>query len=485
MSEPITKDASSIVSGKHEVLSVFDEGRVDVGHALLPAGIKAMMAAQGAFYTPQIATQLSVAPAQSANLTSIGGATNTFLQFELGSDIRIDRIDSVKVTLTLTNPSAVADCYVAPTPAIFQDVAIALGSAASDPIWVDYPVQSHVGVLKLMEREIALKILAEEGFQDVSSEDTSSITIVSPTQYLENDNPLLYPSIRIPPLGTREVSFYLLASPLTAPGFHLALLQGPQKMAIRFNISPGSVWLSAAGAANVSAAQLNFEGKRSSSIQARTMRNTWQQLDKAMVIGYHRPIVQNFNQGVFTPTFKNSFTLTNFVGAFSGLYFYLGSNAPATSTTPTAFTGSAAFFQDVSPRILNVDLATPLVTLTAGSNGSQYSVANFNLLRDGVVSNDSIALTQTQLTTMSMSATNNKSYLIRQTPGAYLYPFGADLNKDIWHQHGCSSGLQRCNGNVTLQFNTSQALTNTALYVTGFLYCELLYDKGRLRYIQS
>lgn len=483
MSSSFQPSTSGLLANKEQISPLYPDGFKKLVDPLNPS-LHTIVSSELATILAQNPVSLYLAPTQSTNLSTIGGPRGTFISFELGP-YDLVKIDSIKLSVILTNPSLVNDLYVAPSPCWWNSVNISTANVQSDPDWLEEGLGVngyHMNMLDAMPREECLKILGEEGFQTQRNDTFQQFISTSASAGSIQSSPALYPGIIIPPGGSRTVSYYLLGCFATIQGFVLSMLKGAQRLSIRFNFKEGAQWLSANGAVTVSDAVLSLEGKRCSNAYMQEVKAALAITSRSVSIPYFRPVAQSFSQ-TYVAGKKAQHVLTQFVGQFAFLSFALGPSNPATSNTPTTPAGSAQYFQSIAPDVFNVDTVANTVTVGQGNSGQLYEVDNITLKLDGVSVWNTPSLTSQQLNTLAMSCTENTSYLIPQYPGRYLFPFTANLN-DVLHGNGFRHGIADLTANASLEFNPINALpADTTLYVFAAKASELLYFANELHVI--
>ena len=483
MSSAFQPSTGQLLANKEQISPLHPEGFKLLNDPLNPA-MKTIVSSELASILAQNPVSLYLAPTQSTNLANIGSGRGSFISIELGP-YDLVKIDSIKLTVTLSNPSLVNDCYVAPSPAWWDNVSISTTNAQGNPDWLDDNEGLngyHMNMLDSMPREECLKILGEEGFQTQRNDAFQQFTALSPSSGSIISYPALYPGVIIPPGGSRQISYYILGSYLTIQGFVLGMLKDAQKLSIRFNFKNGDEWLSANNAAVVSDAILSIEGKRCSPAYMQEVKAALRVSNRSISIPYFRPVAQTFPLGD-TSTSKRTYVLTQFTGQFAFLSFSLGPSDPATSNTPTSAVGSAQYLQAIAPDVFTVDTVGNTVTVGQGNHGELYEVDRVTLKIDGVMTWNTPNLSSQQLNTLAMSSTDNTSYLIPQYPARFIVPFSADI-RDVCYAKGFRHGIADLTSNASLEFTPLNVLpASTTLRVFGAKATELLYYANELHVI--
>lgn len=423
-------------------------------------------------YYPRLSSTFTLSQAQSVYLppSSNSGLTslttnNAVLDFDIGSDLAVNSIDWARLDITLLNSSGVT-AYLAPGLGIFESVAL-FSQGSNSPFWLESgPV--HLSQFMIRERDVLINILSQEGHQTMTNESFSSVVnTVANTTYVDSDTPALYPGKSIPAGGSITISYNVLGSPLTQPGY-TNLAMGP-KTTIRFRFANGLQWISAGGnAVTVSDSRLMLQGvtfpdgEKDAIVQRINS-------GRSLTVPFLSPVYRTHQeQSTYTAGIMNDITLNEFLGSYAGVFFYLNNNAPLASSTAASFVGASAFVQDVAPQTQTVDLTAGTSTIVAASYGANYRMNNLTFFRDGATTLYSPDLTTAQLEDFSFNmACSGKSYLLPTFKSYYFLPFSTNFRIDMLGAVS-SGGGQRFRTNARIRFSTAANLTNTALYVVGF-----------------
>lgn len=424
---------------------------------------------------PRISGTYNSMKSQSIYMTPISmspGNNGGIIDFNLAGDLRLNAYDNVKLQLTITNGSA-TNAYISPALGIFDNVSI-LPNGSNSSIFIEDGT-CHLAQLFLLERDFALKVLADEGHQVMTNESFTKTTVGTPNSSFEiSDLPALYPNIVIPPGSSRKISYWVLGSPLTVPGFTSLLFE--KNVTLRFKFRQGSEWIASATPASVAvtSAQLQCNGVNFSEEEREIIRTKVFVDKRPFNIPFISPNFFRIDSN-FVANQKYTFQLQPLSGSYAGIFYYLGPSAPSASNFPTSFNGIIEYVQNVSPQRLQVDLAADTATLLPSSYGEAYAINNLTFYTDGSVTNYSPDLSTELLEDYSfVQGTGSKSYLLPTFKSYYFLPFSTNMRFDLMAgiTNGGGSDL---NSNSKLQFSPVNTLTNTSLYIVGFRHARLAF----------
>lgn len=448
---------------------------------------KTVIAKQLADFCPSQANSFYQSPVQSSIPTIISSPGNSFVRFEITEIPNLVKIDSVKVEFTIQNTSATDIGYVAPVPGWFNSVDFSTDDSNSNPMWRSLSQGSmlvdHIGQIMLRDRSEAVRILSEEGFKPAqyvtAGEDNIQISEPAANQFILDKSSPLQADPEIAPLTSRKFSLYILGSPLTQTTFMLGMLRGSQKATLNLSFKAGSIWSFVnTGTLVVTDCRLSFEGKQ-------TTPNIYQKIiemintpGRSISIPYARNCIQSFSSSSYPIDADQTFSLTQFNGQLLNLFFYMSQSSPSlTSGAGTPTNRAQSFLQGFSSQLLTVDVAGGTSTLVAGTTGALQRLYDVNIQIGGGQVSSTPQLSDDQVQTLAMSATDNKSYLIPiYGKSLMIYPFSTDLYKSLVEQRVFAHGCVPARGNLAITLKPRSTLLNSTFFVSASQASQLVYS---------
>lgn len=420
-----------------------------------------MMLRASAYSRPGL-EKTSFLDAQGGAFSSVGQAGNPTVSFQVprhgGAYSVFDRMD---LEFTIRNPGAVP-IQLAPLWAWIKQIDY---TTSSTPLHIQYG-ESLFALECITPTTLAVQEMGAAGFTSTQFSQVPTITpaagggIFSFPNVLTPDTTVttIAPGATVKmllPIGTD----LFLCSKAYAPG----MVDQPIQIRVQFN--PGT-WFCAQGNSQISVDL--FRLTQCGRIYAPVLDNELSRLrnGREIAIPAHYITQETGSIPGAVAGLRTTFTMQNFTGNYSGIFFYLR------DATPNASTNLMQWFWNARPQTYNITTGV----LVAGSCGNEYKVTDLNFFPDGTLSCYQNGQTTDQLKILAQESCNNRAYILSEIDALNIFPFSDQLWDDIhlFQRHGAVT----CVSSAKFEYVPTTTLPNAIPVVIGWKNVMIVIDRS-------
>lgn len=425
-----------------------------------------MMLRASAYTRPGV-EKTSFIDAQGGAFSSVGGATST-VNFQIpiqgGAYSVFDRMD---LEFTIRNPQAVP-IQVAPLWAWIKKISYTTDSA---PLLEQYG-ESLFALECITPTTLAVQEMQGAGFTATQFSQIPQITPAAGGGIISYPN-VLTANTNVTTIAPGALVKMIL--PISADLFLCSKAYAPgmvnQPIQIRVEFNPGTWWCAQGN--NQIVLDL-FRLTQCGRIYAPVLDNELARLRRGREIAIPSHYITQEIGSIpgAVAGLRTTFTMQNFTGNYSGVFFYLR------DATPNASTNLMQWFWNARPQ--TYDITTGV--LVAGSCGNEYAVSEVQIYPDGTL--PLYASSQTaggargqggQLKLLAQESCNNRAYILSEIDALNIFPFSDQLWDDLhlFQRHGAV----KCVSSAKFEYVPNTTLPNAVPVVIGWKNIMIVLDK--------
>ena len=453
------------MSNTYRIAKPSDGLKLAYPHAVDEDSMGRLMLRASAFCKPGIERTFWL-DSNGGSFAAVGTAANATLNWLVpiqgGNFSKYDRFD---LELTVRNPSLVNPIQISPAFAWIRKISY---STAGAPLLEQYG-ESLFALEALTPATLAVQEMENTGFTSTQFSQVPSITPAV------GGGTISYPNVmtanqELLTLAPGETIKLLL--PISKDLFLTSGAYAPnmvnQPINIRMEFNPGS-WFCVQGNNQISLdlARITQCGR----VYGPTLQSVVDRLrvGKSVRIPSHLITFETGPLGALAGA-RQTFTMQNFTGNYSGIFFWLRDR------DVNASTNQMNWFWNARPQTYNITTGV----LVAGSCGDEYACSDLNISPDGSISLYVNGQTPSQLKVLAQESADNRAYLLSEIKAINLFPFSDEFYRDVT-QFRHEGGAVNLVSAAKFDYVPVTTNANAAPIVIGFKSVTIIQDSlGKL-----